>query len=487
MRAALVLLALVVGGVVLAQALPGQSNGRVSRRAVSIGGGGSGFDGGLLVASQVSTPLIESVNSNTTTYLLGTQTGNTGFPDIIIGSANARSTSNAKVLSVQAGGVEYAYWDGTQQLVNNGNLVLGANILYGDYWFAVGVAGLFSQSNRGAGDPGADWEIHGNRNPAGTDGTAVALGVVENGLPVARITVDGTVFGGSQYSASSFEVSSGRGSGAVALRAASEQYLVLQGRLGDNVSAVMVDGGKPPYDGGSWVGQFSDGGTYYYYGGLHGDIGLVPSANRQGGLIVQVQNTPLVGGASSWFIDPWAGFGIISGLQRADFPPLVTNIATSLGQYFFGTFESTWRYAVDTHNWYYHDGTDYAQVVTSRNSLNLIAPSTMSAYYDGQTIGTGTVVMETRMGLVVTGVSLAFTPTKAGADGAHTFTVEAFNRSSGTQLCVTGNIACNVAAGVVTRVACSTATVLAADDIDLRVNDVNCITVSLGNISWVYR
>lgn len=150
-------------------------------------------------------------------------------------------------------------------------------------------------------------------------------------------------------------------SGHIALQPSPKNYLASRGRLGENHDAVEPGGGRPWADGGQWVRTESDGGTYYAYAGYHGDHVFTSSTARYGGLLAEFKN-PQAGAATDTkaFITPYGGFGQGHALTRAGFPPCPgTAIITSLGQFFYGAYESEQLYAFDEHRWHYCDGTQW--------------------------------------------------------------------------------------------------------------------------------
>lgn len=139
--------------------------------------------------------------------------------------------------------------------------------------------------------------------------------------------------------------------------------------------------------------------------------------------------------------------------------------------------------------------TDRAQWMQCENTnslgwLPLATPAHMGGYYPGVTLGAGTIIAQSRLMTIITPLRLTYTVQNAGADGAHTFTVDAFDLTAGAALCTSSTISCNVGAGA-TSVNCippaGTASTAAADDIQLRINDASCITVGSGNLTLEYQ
>lgn len=143
-------------------------------------------------------------------------------------------------------------------------------------------------------------------------------------------------------------------SGSTSLMALSKQYLVAKGRLADNQDAIESDGGKPYYDGGTWVGLLPDGGTFYQYGGRHGELTVTASGPKYGGLLFEVKNAITGTAADKVFgVGPYGGIINMSSQTLAGLQPCPgVNIITSLGQYFYGAQGGELTYASDTQAWY---------------------------------------------------------------------------------------------------------------------------------------
>lgn len=322
-------------------------------------------DAGIILTEAVAAPA-----NNESLTLTGNLLTPSSFGNIILNSANALSGFD-KLVAIQNSGVEVDAFgaDGTIY-AESGNVI--ARQLLSDVWATpTGSGGLFAVGARAGSDPAGDLYIEGPRDPSvyGTDyGLQMVEGITQ--FPVFGVTVAGQVYGGSQYAPSAFKVAAGAGSGFVALQAADSNYLLLQGLLGEDTNAINPDGGKPVLDGGAWVGQLSDGGTFYYYAGLHGSVVINDGNAKQGGWTFQVANQPDGGNGleESFFVDSFLGFGIFNAVERPNFPGAGVNVPTTVGQYFYGTLDSTQRYASDTHQWYYWNGTEYREYVTVGDS-----------------------------------------------------------------------------------------------------------------------
>lgn len=264
---------------------------------------------------------------------------------------DASPTHRGAVSTVaQAFGGHKTFDAGIDALAVNASTVQ-AGELFTPYWFAGGISGNTCISSRTHGDPSPDLYIEGPRDPNDPiDSTAAALLVQENGHGVAEIMVNGQVMGGSQYSHAAFKQNAGSGSGAVTLESQDKGYVVILGRLADT-HALLPDGGHPAADGGEWVIDPGDGGTYFDYAGLHGNATHTGVGSMQ--FPLQILNHTKVGGDDKLFVDPYGGISQPAGLQRASFPALAVNVATSVGQYFYGALESTLLYAADTKSWYH--------------------------------------------------------------------------------------------------------------------------------------
>ncbi len=135
--------------------------------------------------------------------------------------------------------------------------------------------------------------------------------------------------------------------------------------------------------------------------------------------------------------------------------------------------------------WSEGDGGPWQPFVTQAQ-ITAITSAHLDGYFAGGLLAAGTVVTQTRMSTTATFNRLTTTINTAGSDGAHTFTVDVFDKTDGGVLCVTGAITCNTAASSV-GVACTLAAAT-ADDVQLRVNDANCtVTAPLMNIAAEYR
>lgn len=172
------------------------------------------------------------------------------------------------------------------------------------------------------------------------------------------VTPAGTVVGGiGQTSATtgndpSFACGSGE-SGYPCLAAPSGMYLVIRSGLDTNHDAIEPNRERPIPDGGSWVQTEPDGGTYYAYAGRHGGITFKTLTPMHGGWLTNWENPRTQGGFSDKvaFVDHIGGYGHGHGYSLAQlraFGP-ETLVMTSLGQFYYGTRESTLNYAFDKH------------------------------------------------------------------------------------------------------------------------------------------
>lgn len=74
----------------------------------------------------------------------------------------------------------------------------------------------------------------------------------------------------------------------------------------------------------------------------------------------------------------------------------------------------------------------------------------------------------------------------AGADGAHTFTVDVYDLSTATVVCVSAALSCSQPAGTF-GVACA-ASVANTDIVQLRINDGSCLTTApILNVAAEYQ
>lgn len=237
-----------------------------------------------------------------------------------------------------------------------------ANALFFNYWAAVGPEII---SYRGATDTDADLSIVGGRDPSDvTQGAFPAISLFESWNSVFTVHANGVVNAGTQWAGVAFQPNAGMGSGSIAMRSAPDNYLVFQGMLG-GLYALNPDGSMPIYDGGIEVALQSDGGTHWRYAGDHGDETSIPYEQRSGGWLRQIANAPPGHAVQSYFVDSYAGFGIQSSLSFAQFPPpTIEFVATSVGSFHYGTYESTFRYADDYRRWFFSDGTAYHQIET---------------------------------------------------------------------------------------------------------------------------
>lgn len=142
-------------------------------------------------------------------------------------------------------------------------------------------------------------------------------------------------------------------SGHVSMQSSENLYLTFQGRLANNHNGVLSDGGRPIADGGYWIQTESDGGAYFPYAGLHGEISLKSSSTKYGGWMFQILNSGAFGSPTKFFVDSAGGIGNQSGVSFANLPacPGWQQI-TSLGQYYYGAAVGTLMYAADTERWY---------------------------------------------------------------------------------------------------------------------------------------
>lgn len=116
-----------------------------------------------------------------------------------------------------------------------------------------------------------------------------------------------------------------------------------------------------------------------------------------------------------------------------------------------------------------------------------VAPSHLGGYFGGGVLSNGVVVIQSRFTAPATFTRLSSTIATAGVDGAHNFTIDVFDLTTTTVVCVTGSIPCNSVAGGGFSVACSSS-VATADDVQLRVNDGACLTTApLLNVAAEYR
>lgn len=111
---------------------------------------------------------------------------------------------------------------------------------------------------------------------------------------------------------------------------------------------------------------------------------------------------------------------------------------------------------------------------------------TLSGYYDNQLLGNGKPFVQTRTPIAITGKSLTWMPTKTGVDALNNFTVDVYDLTTTTVLCVTGNLACNNTAGTAVVVSCSSSAA-AGDDIQVRINEGSCGGPIFGTGAWTYQ
>lgn len=155
-------------------------------------------------------------------------------------------------------------------------------------------------------------------------------------------------------------------SGHIALSSPGSYYLGLQGLLSNDHNGIDADGGHPLYDGGTWVQCCTDdGGTFYSYGGFHGNTTIragtgasgtgpqmLPDA-LYGGLLLELQNPQNTGGFTDkkWWVDSSGFYGTSHGLTFAQLlaEGSGVNILTNLGQFRFGHRESATSFAFDSH------------------------------------------------------------------------------------------------------------------------------------------
>ena len=114
------------------------------------------------------------------------------------------------------------------------------------------------------------------------------------------------------------------------------------------------------------------------------------------------------------------------------------------------------------------------------------ADSHLDGYFPSGILGAGTVFQSTRMTSSASWTRLAGTIVVAGTTGsAQTFTIDVYDLTTATVKCVSAATLCNVAAGIFSG-ACAASSVV-NDDIELRINDVNCTTAPQLNVAAEYR
>lgn len=139
-------------------------------------------------------------------------------------------------------------------------------------------------------------------------------------------------------------------------------YVTVAGRLAENHRGQLADGGATPaLDAGGLLEV--DGGTYYPFTALHGELTVVASEARPAGGWLAEWSNPVTDGTNvkRAFVDVWGGFGQRHQMIRAQFPKCPADeFVTAEGQHYFnGAIESTQLYAFDEHRWYFCNGSEW--------------------------------------------------------------------------------------------------------------------------------
>jgi len=96
----------------------------------------------------------------------------------------------------------------------------------------------------------------------------------------------------------------------------------------------------------------------------------------------------------------------------------------------------------------------------------------LTGFFGTNTLSAATVIQDQVFASTAVPVRVSYRIMAAGSDGAHTFTVDVYDNTSSSVLCVTSAQNCNLAVSTVTAT-CS-GSIAAADDIRLRVNTGSC-------------
>lgn len=135
--------------------------------------------------------------------------------------------------------------------------------------------------------------------------------------------------------------------------------------------------------------------------------------------------------------------------------------------------------------WSPGDGGAWQAFVTPSQITNS-APGHLSGFFPGALLSNGVVVQESRFTTPATFTRLTGTIMVAGSDGAHTFTIDVFDKTDGGVLCVSSAVTCNTA--VSSFGGACTLGPAALDDVDVRVNDAAClVTAPILNLAAEYH
>lgn len=205
------------------------------------------------------------------------------------------------------------------------------------------------------------------------------------------------------------------------------------------------------------------------YSGFHGNITLSSATGMDGGYLVEVKNA--ITGTSTdtkLMIDNIGnvisyGGGYQSGVAVASRVPCSSSNK--------GTVE----YTTDNNILYVCDSADW-RTVSSYSTLSASAP--------GNLIGAGVVLQKQKMLEKGSVQRLSLAVVSAGADGAHSFTVDAFNNTD-AGVCTSGTLLCNVAASVDEQDC--TLVFSKNDKISIRLNDSTCLTSPTINVAAEYQ
>ncbi len=266
-------------------------------------------------------------------------------------------------------------------------------------------------------------------------------------------------------------------SGHVALTCAAN-YLVIKGKLDEIHTLYQQDGGRPYNDGGTDVQVESDGGTYYAYGGRHGNVTALSGPLFSSWLFEWKNGRTQTATDSVAWIDFQGFYGqshqltyaqiVAQGAERA--------VDVQAGQSYYGHAQSALAWAVDKQRWYFWNATELQPIGS---------PGMFNGYHPGGTAkGAATAIVFQRFTTAVELTRLAQQIVVAGTGAAATFTVDVYDQTTSTVLCVSSATACDAAVANAS-LSCTT-TIAKFDDVLLRINSSACTTGPGINVSAEY-